>query len=80
MMSGKAIRIRGSGAVDMHSCMGTILATRPHCIYGTRDIIYTHTIGTTCSVAANNRQWLWRLTTQCTLTPKHYILSGIKGL
>jgi len=52
MMSGKAIRIRGSGAVDMHSCMGTIPATRPHCIYGTRDIIiYTHIIGTTCSVA-----------------------------
>jgi len=33
MMSGKAIRIRGSGAIDMHCCMGTILATRPHCIY-----------------------------------------------
>jgi len=73
-MSGKAIR------GDRHAQLGTVLATRPHCKYGTRDIIiiYTHIIGTTCSVAANNRQWLWWLTTQCTLTPKH--LSGIKGL
>lgn len=51
--SGKAIRIRGSGVVHTHSWVQFLLLDRI-VKYGTRDI--NNFIGTTCSVAANNRQ------------------------